>query len=78
VTRVHLSYKLRREQVAALILLYTAENGHPPVNHEIAEAFGMSKAWVSQLLDRMERDGIITRGRRNGVTLARTIKVVER
>jgi DNA-binding MarR family transcriptional regulator len=73
--RVWRRYEQWSRLVADFISGYTAEHGFPPVNHEIADEFGMSKAWVSMMLDRMEGDGVITRRRARGVTEARTIRL---
>jgi DNA-binding MarR family transcriptional regulator len=72
-TRQWQRYRHLRREVLEWIREFNELNGYPPVNAEIGEAFDYSKAWVSQFLDRLERDGLITRARESGTTKSRTI-----
>ena len=43
---------------------YQEEYGYPPLQHDIAQALGVSDAAISQRLARMERDGLLVRRQR--------------
>jgi DNA-binding MarR family transcriptional regulator len=68
-------YNSLRLDVLSYIDAHVGRFAYPPAQTEIAYIFGRSKAWASEMTDRMEQDGLLVRDRSEGRTKSRTIRL---
>ncbi len=73
--KLYRSYTEHTRNVIAFTEEFIAWHGYSPSNAEIAAAVDSSTARMSQLLDRMEADSLIVRGRDGDRPQPRTIRL---
>lgn len=56
---------------------YENDHGIPPSGEELAEALNLSRSWAYEILERLEREELITRPRHRGRRVGRQIRLTE-
>jgi DNA-binding MarR family transcriptional regulator len=75
-TAVHpVPYPEQRARAMEYIRRYSATHGYPPSTGDLAKFLGVKHARASQILDRMEAEGLIQRARGARYTQSRTIRL---
>ena len=73
-------YPQRRRRALEFIDAYTTGHGYPPSGREVAAALGCGRSRAFDILEKMEREGLITRPRYNSaqqVPLGRTMRLTD-
>jgi DNA-binding MarR family transcriptional regulator len=73
-------YAQRRRRALEFIDAYITGHGYPPSGREVAAALGCGRSRTFDILEKMEREGLITRPRYNSaqrISVGRTMRLTE-